>query len=174
MNQAKSPKLDIVIPAFRMHTQTFINLLDGVSEEDALKRIEGQSNHLIWMVGNFVTMRHDLASVLGSEEKPPFHDLFFMGKALDESYTYPTLQTLKDSLKEISPKVFQLLLKVSDTELEEEFKVGMDIPFIAENKLNFIGMCIGREDYLLGQMGLMRRLLGLPGMKYNIDTSVDY
>ncbi|RKD14283.1 hypothetical protein BCY91_07280 [Pelobium manganitolerans] len=51
---------------------------------------------------------------------------------------------------------------------------GMNIPFVDENVLNMIGMCIGREDYLLGQMGLMRKLLGLKGMSYDINTDLDY
>ncbi len=39
MNAPKSLKLEVIIPAYRMHTQTFLNVLDGITEEDALKRI---------------------------------------------------------------------------------------------------------------------------------------
>jgi len=35
-------------------------------------------------------------------------------------------------------------------------------------------MCIGREDYLSGQMGLMRRILNYPGMKYEVDEHITY
>ncbi|WP_229723854.1 hypothetical protein [Chryseobacterium sp.] len=50
----------------------------------------------------------------------------------------------------------------------------MGISFVKENVLNMIGMCIGREDYLLGQIGLMRKLLGLNGMSYDLDESLNY
>ena len=50
----------------------------------------------------------------------------------------------------------------------------MEIPFVKENVLNIIGMCIGREDYLLGQIGLMRKLLGLPAMSYDLDENISY
>jgi hypothetical protein len=43
-----------------------------------------------------------------------------------------------------------------------------------ENMLNMIGMCVGREDYLLGQIGLMRKMLGLKGMSYDLDESLTY
>lgn len=48
MDKPTSDKLDIVIPAFRAHSQTFVMVLDGISEEDAKKRIDGknQSHHL--------------------------------------------------------------------------------------------------------------------------------
>lgn len=50
----------------------------------------------------------------------------------------------------------------------------MNIEFFPENVLNFIGMCIGREDYLCGQIGLMRRILGYEGMKYDFDENMKY
>lgn len=174
MDTPKSKKVEIIIPAYRMHTQSFVNVLDGISEEDALKRIENKTNHIVWMAGNFVNMRYGLGAVLGLMEQDPYNELFFQGKALDESYKYPTLADLKKNFHDISAKVYQKLLEVTDEELDEIFEIGMNIPFIKETKLNFIGMCIGREDYLSGQIGLMRRILGYPGMKYDVDENLTY
>lgn len=174
MDTPKSKKVELIIPAYRMHTQSFINVLDGVSEQDALKRIENKTNHIIWMAGNFVNMRYGLGMVLGLQDQDPNNDLFFQGKALDESFKYPTLADLRKNFHDISSKVYQKLLEVTDEELDEIFEIGMNIPFIKETKLNFVGMCIGREDYLSGQMGLMRRVLDYPGMKYDVDENIKY
>ncbi|WP_288441519.1 DinB family protein [uncultured Chryseobacterium sp.] len=174
MNTPKSKKMEIVIPAYRMHSQSFMNVLDGISEEDALKRIENKTNHIVWMAGNFVNMRYGLGSVLGLQGEDPYNDLFFQGKALNESLKYPTLAELKENFHTISAKVFQKLHEVTDEELDEIFEIGMNIPFIKETKLNFVGMCIGREDYLCGQIGLMRRILDYPGMKYDVNENLKY
>lgn len=174
MDTPISKKMEVIIPAYRMHSQNFINVLDGISEEDALKRIENKTNHIVWMAGNFVNMRYGLGWVLGLQEQDPYNDLFFQGKALDESIKYPTLADLKTNFHEISAKVYQKQLEVSDEELEEIFEIGMNIPFVKETKLNFAGMCIGREDYLCGQIGLMRRILNYPGMKYEVDENLKY
>lgn len=174
MDTPKSKKLEIIIPAFRGHSQSFLLVLDGISEEDALKRIEGRTNHVIWMVGNFLDMRYAMGSILGLNEEFRYKDLFFQGKALDESLNYPSLQQLKEEFHKISPLVYQKLLEVSDEELEKPFPMGMNIDFFPETALNFIGMCIGREDYLSGQMGLMRRILGYEGMKYDFDKDLKY
>lgn len=174
MNTPKSKKMELVIPAYRMHSQSFMNVLDGISEEDALKRIENKTNHIVWMAGNFVNMRYGLGSVLGLQGEDPYNDLFFQGKALDENFKYPTLAELKENFHTISSKVFQKLHEVTDEELDEIFEIGMNIPFIKETKLNFVGMCIGREDYLCGQIGLMRRILDYPGMKYDVDEDLKY
>lgn len=174
MDTPKSKKMELVIPAYRMHSQSFMNVLDGISEEDALKRIENKTNHIVWMAGNFVNMRYGLGSVLGLQGEDPYNDLFFQGKALNESLKYPTLAELKENFHTISAKVFQKLHEVNDEELDEIFEIGMNIPFIKETKLNFVGMCIGREDYLCGQIGLMRRILDYPGMKYDVDENLKY
>ena len=174
MDTPKSQKLDIIIPAFRGHSQNFLMVLDGISEEDALRRIDGRTNHIIWMVGNFLDMRFALGKVLGLEVENPHNDLFFQGKALDENFNYPTLTELKESFHQISPLVYQKLLEISDEELNKAFPMGMNIEFFPENVLNFVGMCIGREDYLCGQIGLMRRILGYEGMKYDFDNNMKY
>jgi hypothetical protein len=174
MDTPTSKKLDIIIPAFRGHSQSFLMVLDGISEENALKRIEGRTNHIIWMAGNFLDMRYALGNVLGLNEEFEYKDFFFQGKALDESFTYPSLQQLKDEFHKISPQVYQKLLTATDEELEKAFPMGMNIDFFPENILNFVGMCIGREDYLCGQIGLMRRILGYEGMKYEFDKNLNY
>ncbi|WP_241285532.1 DinB family protein [Chryseobacterium arthrosphaerae] len=174
MDTPKSKKMELVIPAFRMHSQSFLNVLDGISEEDALKRVENKTNHIVWMAGNFINMRYGLGAVLGLPVQDPYNDLFFQGKALDESFNYPSLADLKKNFHEISSRVYQKLFDITDEELDEIFEIGMNIPFIKETKLNFVGMCIGREDYLCGQIGLMRRILDYPGMKYDVDENLKY
>ena len=174
MDTALSLQLNVIIPGYRMHTQTFMNALHGISEENALKRIEGRTNHVVWMAGNFVNMRYGLANVLGIKDKDPYDALFSHGKALDANLTYPTLAALEASFHKISPILYQALLDVPDNRLTETLPLGMGISFFPETLLNFIGMCIGREDYLCGQIGFMRRVLGYPGMKYSVNEQVRY
>jgi len=174
MDTATSKKLDIIIPAYRMHSQSFKNALDSITEEAALKRVNNNTNHVVWMAGNLVNCRYWVGNLLGLEDKDPNEDLFKEARALDESLDYPTLDALKKNFAAISPKVYQRLLTATDEQLDKAFSFGMNVPFVPENVLNMIGMCIGREDYLLGQIGLMRKLLGLKGMSYDIDKNLKY
>lgn len=174
MDVSASKQLNIVIPAFRWHSQSFLMLVEGISEEDALRRINGVTNHLIWMVGNFLNFRYLMGNVLGLKAEDPFNDLFFQGKTLDDSIKYPTLSELKASFYDISPRVYQHLLSATDDQLEQDFPMEMNISFLSENVLNAVGMCIGREDQLCGQMALMRRILGYPGVSYQVDESLSF
>lgn len=174
MDIPTSKKLEVVIPAYRMHSQSFKNALDGISEEAALKRIDNQTNHILWMAGNLVNGRYWLANILGIEDKDPNEALFKDARALDDSLDYPELETLKKNFAEISPKLYQKLLSATDEELGRPFPFDMNVSFIEDNVLNMAGMCIGREDYLLGQISLMRKMLGMKGMSYDVDPSIHY
>lgn len=174
MDTPKSQKLEIIIPAYRMHSQSFKNALDGISEADSMKRIDNNTNHVVWMTGNLVNCRYWIGNLLGIEEKDPNEALFKEGRALDENLDYPSLEQLKKNFAAISPKVYQKLLEATDEQLDAAFSFGMNIPFVKENVLNMIGMCIGREDYLFGQIGLMRKMLGLKGMSYDFDENIKY
>ena len=174
MNKPFSTTLEIVIPGYRMHTQMFNNMLDGIKEEDAQKRIENKTNHVTWMVGNLVNCRYWLANILGIADKDPHEELFKDAKALDVNAQYPSLDELKKAWHKISPVLYQKLLSIKDTELQEDFNFGMDIPFVENSKLNVVGMSLDRESYIFGQLGLMRKILGLQGVKYDVDESLDY
>lgn len=174
MDTPKSKKLEIIVPAFRMHSQSFFNALDGITEQAALERNGGKTNHVAWMAGNMVNCRYWYADLLGIDEKDPNEKLFKDARALDTDLDYPSLEMLKKNFEDISPKVYQKLLAATDEQLSKEYSFGMNIPFVPENVLNMIGMCIGREDYLLGQIGLMRKLLGLKGMSYELNSKIDY
>lgn len=174
MEKPVANSLAIVIPGYRMHTQMFSNMLDGVQEADAQTRIENKTNHVSWMVGNLVNCRYWLAGILGIPEKDPNEELFKDAKALDTNARYPSLEELKREWHKISPLVYQKLLSVEEEELLQPYEFGMNVPYVEENKLNMVGMTLDRESYLFGQLGLMRKLLGYESVKYDIDDTLNY
>jgi len=174
MDKPIAKTLTIVIPGYRMHSQLLNNMLDGIREEDAQKRIDNKTNHFTWMVGNLVNCRYWLADILGIPEKDPYEALFKDAKALDVDATYPTLEALKGEWHKVSPPLYKRLLAVDEAELAQAYEFGMNTPYVEENKLNMVGMCMDRESYLFGQLGLMRKALGYEGVRYDLDDSLSY
>lgn len=169
-----SDLLQIAVPLYRMHTQMFNNVLEGIKEEDAKQRINGRTNHIVWMAGNAVNCRYWLAGVLSLDAKDPNEDLFADAKALNESYKYPSLASLKEEWHKISPLVFKKINALTDEELAKPYNFGMNVSFIEENVLNMTAMCVDREQYLLGQLALMRKALGYDAMKYDMKNELNY
>ena len=174
MENPVAKSLEVIIPGYRMHSQTFNNMLEGIQESDAQTRVENRTNHLTWMVGNLVNNRYWLANILGIQEKDPNEELFKDAKALDVNAKYPSLDELKKEWHKISPVLYQKLLQIDEAELMQPYPFGMNISFVEENKLNMVGMSIDRESYLFGQLGLMRRILDYPGVKYDVDENLAY
>ncbi|HEY0897678.1 MAG TPA: DinB family protein, partial [Sphingobacteriaceae bacterium] len=110
MDKPVARSLAIVIPGYRMHSQMFNNMLEGIRQEDAQTRIEDKTNHFAWMAGNLVNCRYWLANILGLPEKDPHDDLFKDAKALDLNAQYPSLEELKREWHRISPLLYQKLL----------------------------------------------------------------
>ncbi len=174
MDKPIAQTLAIVIPAYRMHSQLFNNMLTGLREGDAQKRIEDRTNHFTWMVGNLVNCRYWLAEVFDMSEKDPNEALFKDAKALDSTLAYPSLAELKEQWHKISPLLYQKLITVDEPELNQAYAFGMDTPYVEENKRNMVGMCLDRESYLFGQLGLMRKVLGYEGVRYDLDDQLAY
>ena len=174
MDNPVSKQLTVIIPAFRMHTQLFNNVLEGITEEEALVRVQGKTNHVAWMAGNMVNCRYWLGETLGLTDRDPNDELFKEGRALDETLSYPSLSQLRKNWHDISPKVYEVLLQTDDAALDKMVEFGMGVSFLKENNLNMVGMAIGREDYLLGQMGLMRKIIGHAGMRYDVNEAIKY
>ena len=95
METPAARSLAVIIPGYRMHSQTFNNMLAGIQEADAQVRIDNKTNHFTWMAGNLVNTRYWLAGILGLPEKDPHEDLFKDAKALDINAQYPSLDALK-------------------------------------------------------------------------------
>lgn len=174
MDKPIAKTLTIVIPAYRMHSQLFNNMLHDIREEDAQKRIADKTNHFTWMVGNLVNCRYWLAEILRIPEKDPHENLFKDAKALDPSLRYPPLNELKEQWHKISPLLYQKLLSVAEEELSQAYPFGMGISYVEENRLNMVGMSLDRESYLFGQLGLMRKALGYEGVRYDLDDNLSY
>lgn len=169
-----SNTLAVIIPGYRMHSQMFNNMLDGIKEADAQKRVDNKTNHFTWMAGNLVNCRYWLAGIIGIPAKDPYDELFKDAKALDVNFSYPSLEKLKEEWHKISPILYQKLLTATEDELDEPYPFGMGIAYVEENKRNMVAMSLDRESYLFGQLGLMRKILGYQGVKYDTDDNLNY
>src|SRR5690606_13271953 len=121
-----------------------------------------------------VNCRYWLANILGIVEKDPNEELFKDARALQPEVQYPALEELKKEWHKISPLLYHKMLTVEAAGLDEAFQFGMNISFVTENKLNMVGMSMDRESYIFGQLGLMRKILGYEGVKYDVDDTLNY
>ena len=149
---------------YDMHTKFYHSVLEGISDEDANKRLDTKANHIAWLAGSLLQERFELANLLGVELKAGADELFKHHQGIKDEVKYPTISTYEDQWNTISPILREKLINVTDDELDKilSFPVEqMTFPLFEMVSFN-----IYREANCIGQIALWRRLLGYDGMKY--------
>ncbi|MBE2227420.1 MAG: DinB family protein [Ignavibacteria bacterium] len=163
--KAKSSRIEPLLFLYDLHTQLFPNVITGITHEDAHKRLDSKANHAAWIAGTLVQQRVDIINDLGGKAEQQAKDLFSNFQGIKDDVTYPELEIYNKDWQMVSGEARKLLAEITDEKLDSIYKVPempeMDMPFF-----DMIGYSIHRESYLIGQIGLWRRLLGYPAMKY--------
>lgn len=149
---------DTLIRAFQLQDGIFHNALADITDEQALMRPNDRTNHYNWLLGHVATCRCMLANAIGLRVENPHGDLYF--KAIGD-YHYRDMADIQALWESISVRLTDYLAGLSREELDAHVE-GMPV-----SRLDMIVFYQYHEAYHLGQMGLLRKVLGLPAMQSN-------
>ena len=158
-----SSRMFSLVVLYDMHTKFFKSSLDGISDEDAHKRLDTKANHIAWLTGSLVQQRYEIANQLGVEGIQAADELFKDNKGIQDGTTYPSLDTFRKDWEHISPLLREAFMNVTDEKLDAEFEM---MPGFKMTYYDLITFIIYREANCIGQIALWRRLLGYEAMKY--------
>ncbi|HYG41157.1 MAG TPA: DinB family protein [Cytophagales bacterium] len=160
--EMKKTSVDSFIGLYDLHSQLFINVINGISEKDANNRLNTKANHPSWLAGSLVHERYEMANMLGTNLQSTHNDLFKNFQGIKDGVVYPVLNEYKSDWEKITPILKEALLGVSEEKLEEV----IEMPGMKFTVFDMVTMLIHREPYCIGQIALYRRLLGYEAMKY--------
>ncbi len=161
----KQAAMKTFLELYDYHTSQFRNVLDGVSDQDAMSRLNTKANHIAWLAGSLVFERFEMARLIGvSGMQQTSHDLFSDHKGIQDGVQYPTLDEYRKDWEKISPALHKAIEGLGEEKLEgpDPFEMPGG-PYTLYDTLVF---CTDRESYVIGQIGLWRRLLGYEPMKF--------
>ena len=163
--KAKSNRIEPLLFLYDLHTELFPNVITGFTADDAHKRLDSKANHVAWIAGSLVQQRVDLVNDFGGKAEQQAKELFSNFQGIKDDVRYPELETYNKDWQIVSKALRDILTETTDEKLDSIYKIPdmpeMDMPFF-----DMVGYSIHRESYLIGQIGLWRRLLGYPAMKY--------
>lgn len=155
-------RIEPLLFLYDVHTKLFPNVIESISEKDAHNRLNTKANHVAWLAGSLVQQRFENAAMFGAAMKQSADELFRDYKGIQDNVKYPSLQSYLEDWNKISPVLREVLENVSDEKLDSIFEMeGM-----SAKHFEMVGWGIHREAYIIGQIGLWRRLLGYDAMKY--------
>ena len=161
---AKKTSLAVLRNLYAFHTQLYNNVLVDITDEDAHKRLNTKANHIAWIAGSLVHERFEIAKAIGIDLRQASPEFFQDNKGIQDNITYPTLEEYKKEWEKISTVLQDKLDHLSEEELNGPDPFGM--PGDNLKLFDSITFFVDRESYCIGQIGLWRRLLGYPAMKY--------
>lgn len=156
--------VDTLLFLYDWHTRLFPNALDGISDKDAQDRLNTKANHIAWIAGSLVHTRFEMANALGIDLKQTSHELFKDFQGIKDGITYPSLQEYRHDWKKISAVLHDKLANLDPEDLEKPDPFQM--PGQQLTLFESFAFTIDRESYCIGQIGLLRRLLGYDALKY--------
>ncbi|MGV8878146.1 MAG: DinB family protein [Sphingobacteriaceae bacterium] len=160
--QTVSSKMYALLFLYDMHSEFFSKVIDGITNEDAHKRLNTKANHVAWLTGSLVQERYELAGEMGYGMQAGTNELFKDHKGLQEEIAYPSLSEFNQDWEKITPVLRDLFMNVTDERLSQPFVMpGAEMPFY-----DLVAFTIYREANCIGQIALWRRLLGYEAMKY--------
>ncbi len=76
----KTNSIAPIVDQLNLQTRLFKNVISGIDEEAAHKKIEGSPNHAAWIAGHLVSSRYLLVNMIGMMTKNPIQNYLRTGK----------------------------------------------------------------------------------------------
>jgi len=151
----------VAAESFRQNTHFVKKNVEGLSDEEWLRRPGGTGNHVLWSVGHVAYSRCSLLKRLGDDWGKPWLSLFGRGLPCDDSFAYPTPEEAMGAWSESSARLKAAMESASAELLATPVTQG---PPSADGKLSgVVNFMAYHETYHLGQLAYVRSLLGHPG-----------
>ena len=147
-----------------LNTDLLLNCLDGLSDEEARRRLAGGGNTIAFLAAHLTDTRHFLAHRLGHPVANPLSRYLAEASSIDDIVEWPTLSEQRDWWRSVSRHLADVMAARTPEDLRRpnvhRFPVG------DASELGMIAFLAQHDSYHIGQMGFLRRQLGKPSMAY--------
>jgi uncharacterized protein YndB with AHSA1/START domain len=135
----------------------------GVKAEDLWKQPTPQNNSMLWIYAHMAAVRGRLLNALGDSYDPGWGDLFGRGAVLQQDPSaYPSRDRINEVSREVNARLFAKLAALTESEISRP--ATGPLPPSVQTVGDFIAFIALHDAYHVGQLGYVRKALGLPGV----------
>ena len=148
---------------FRFNEQALEKATGDFTDDDWLYRINGTSSHALWLLGHLAVSRRALLRGSGKERPPaPWEAAFTKGSRPMDGKDGPSPQALKADLVASGELLEAHLGSLTPEQAAAPYSRTMpDGSSTIDGAAHFLHW---HETYHIGQLGLLRRACGKPGL----------
>jgi len=151
---------------FDLHTRLFNNATAGISDGESNTRNDDHVNHVKWIAGHLLNTRlGSFSKVAGLQPDDIYAAQFGRGNSLDVNASYPSLDEIRNKWNQVSAGISNGINNIPDTVLQAPSNAQVPIADTTVNGL--VSFLVSHEAYHIGQLGILRKLMGKEAMSYN-------
>lgn len=158
------PQIVPIHRLLRLNSRLFVNCLEGLDDEMARRRVSQRTNNVAFIASHVVDARYFLAGYLGVTVTNPFKELLGGLKSIAEFTEFPVIREILAAWHDVSGILEERLARLTAAELRAPSP--QSFPIDDASVLGGLAFLIQHESYHLGQLGLLRKCLGLEAMSY--------
>ena len=158
------PRVAPLAALFELNTDLMLNCLDGLSQPEAQRRLDGGGNSIIFLAAHLADTRHFLLGRLGRPLANPLSRYLADARSIEEIGEWPTLDEVRRAWLAVSAQVSETLGGLGAEEIEKPGAHRFPIP--DTTPLGMLTFLAQHDSYHLGQAAFIRRQLGKPAMTY--------
>ena len=147
-----------------LNTDLLLNCLDGLSDEEALRRLSGGGNSVAFLAAHLTDTRLFLAQRLGHPLANPLSRYLAEASSIDEIVEWPTLEEQRGWWRTASRHLCEVVAAKTAEQLGRSN--AHRFPMGDSTELGMIGFLVQHDAYHIGQVAFLRRQLGRPPMAY--------
>jgi uncharacterized damage-inducible protein DinB len=151
---------------FDLQTRLFNNTLEGVTDSETNARGNDHVNHMKFIAGHLLNTRLGFMTQLtGGQPDDSYAAQFGRGVKIDPNATYPSINQITSKWNEISGAIGEGITKLPEEALEA--KSPVQTPVADDTIRGLLAFLVSHESYHIGQLGLLRKMIGKEAMSYN-------
>ena len=157
------PALGPLAAILSLNQRLLLNSLDAMSDNDARVRA-GDGNSAAFLAVHLVDARLYLLRNIGGDMPHPFGERLQAVKTIDDMTWYPSLDEIRTAWNDVSSRLGPRLSALTGDDLAKQSPARF--PIADQTLLGTIAFLTQHDSYHIGQVSLLRRVAGLPAMKY--------
>ncbi len=160
MNQQVAPLWGILT----LNARLFRNSLADVDDASAQNRPAPEANNMTFIAVHLLDARAWLVRYLGLQYRHPFEDELASVTSINDVERFPALESILAAWDEVSRYLSERLRSLTGEEIERESE--QEFPIGDRSVLGAIAFLLQHESFHIGQLALIRRILGFSAMSY--------
>jgi uncharacterized damage-inducible protein DinB len=163
------PRVAPLAAVFELNTDLLLNCLDGLSQAEAQRRLDGGGNSIIFLAAHLTDTRHFLLGRLGHPLPNPLSRYLADAQSIEDIGEWPALEEVRRAWLAVSVRLSEVMGELDAETIERPGAHRFPVP--DPTPLGMLAFLAQHDSYHVGQAAFIRRQLGKPAMTYTRRTA---